>query len=64
MAALSHVGLFIRPFRWHLVGLVALTGILSVMAMLPPLLTRDVINRVIEGGEHDELLRLYVPHIE
>lgn len=58
MAALSHVGLFIRPFRWHLVGLVALTGILSVMAMLPPLLTRDVINRVIEGGQHDELLRL------
>jgi len=58
MAALSHVGLFIRPFRWHLVGLVALTGILSVMAMLPPLLTREVINRVIEGGEHDALPRL------
>ncbi len=47
---------FIRPFRWHLAGLAGLTGILSVVAMLPPLLTRDVINRVIGGGER-ELLR-------
>ncbi len=60
MASLSNVGVFIRPFRWHLIGLVGLTGILSVMAMLPPLFTRDVINRVIEGGHHDELFKLGV----
>jgi len=60
MAALSHAGAFIRPFRWHLIGLVSLTGVLSVMAMLPPLLTRDVINRVIEAGHHDELFGLGV----
>lgn len=60
MASLSHVGAFIRPFRWHIVGLVALTGVLSIMMMLPPLLTRSVINRVIEGGHHDELFGLGV----
>ncbi len=58
MASLSTVGGFIRPFRWHLVALVSLTGVLSVMAMLPPLLIRDVINRVIDAGHSDELFGL------
>lgn len=55
MSTLSYVKSFIRPFRWHLVGLIALTGVLSIFAMLPPLLVRDVINRVITAGEHERL---------
>ena len=43
---------FVRPFRGHLAAQLALTGIVSVFAMLPPLLTRTVINRVITDGEH------------
>ncbi len=55
MSTLSYVKSFIRPFRWHLVGLIALIGVLSIFAMLPPLLVRDVINRVITAGEHERL---------
>lgn len=60
MASFSNVGVFFRPFRWHLIALIALTGVLSVMAMLPPLLIRDVLNRVIEAGHHNELFNLGV----
>jgi subfamily B ATP-binding cassette protein MsbA len=54
------MAVFVRPFRWHLVGLVALTGLLSAIAMLPPLLTRAVINNVIEQGHRDQLFGLGV----
>ena len=46
---------FIRPFKWQLAGLVALTGVMSVIVMVPPLLTRALINRVIGEGRHNEL---------
>ncbi len=38
---------FIAPFKWKIVGLVLLTAVLSVLAMLPPLFTRSIINTVI-----------------
>jgi ABC-type multidrug transport system fused ATPase/permease subunit len=54
-STLTRVAAFIRPFRWHLAGLVLVTGFLSVIAMLPPLLTRAVIDRVIAAGHREEL---------
>lgn len=44
---------YLRPFRWHIIGLVVLTVAISVLAMLPPLLVRSVINDVISGGRHE-----------
>ncbi len=38
---------FLAPFKWKILGLVLLTAVLSVLAMLPPLLTRSIINNVI-----------------
>ncbi len=38
-------------YRWQFAGLLVLTVGLSVLAMLPPLLIRAVINRVITDGE-------------
>ena len=38
---------FIAPFKWKIAGLVLLTAVLSVLAMLPPLFTRSIINDVI-----------------
>jgi ABC-type multidrug transport system fused ATPase/permease subunit len=46
---------FLRTYRKKLIGLVTLTALLSILAMLPPLLTRATINRVIANGEHDLL---------
>lgn len=46
---------FLHPHRWRLIGLMLLTALLSVLAMLPPLLIRAVINRVIVGGERARL---------
>lgn len=59
-SSLTRVAAFIRPFRWHLIGLVLITGFLSVIAMLPPLLTRAVIDRVIADGYHEELFGIGV----
>lgn len=41
---------FIRPFRRHLAGLLALTAIMSSLGMLPPLLTRAMIDHVLTQG--------------
>ncbi len=49
---------FIRPFRRHLVGLLLLTGLISALGMLPPLLTRAIIDRVLTRGEATLLLPL------
>jgi len=45
----------IAPYRRRLAGLVALTAILSILAMIPPLLVRAVINHVITGGRRSLL---------
>ena len=42
---------FLRPFRGRIAVLVLLTALLSVMAMLPPLFTRAIINDVIGRGQ-------------
>jgi ABC-type multidrug transport system fused ATPase/permease subunit len=46
---------FVRPFRLQLVGMLALTAVLAVISMIPPLLTRTIINEVI-GGRRTEML--------
>ena len=51
---------FLWPFRWHLAGLAMLTAALSALAMLPPLLVRALIDRVIAAGEHDRFALLAV----
>ncbi len=41
---------FIRPFRRHLAGLLVLTGLISFLGLIPPLLTRSIIDRVLTRG--------------
>lgn len=55
---IRHIASFLHPFRWMLIGIMLLTALLSVMAMLPPLLTRAVIDRVIGEGRRDLLVLL------
>ncbi len=49
---------FLRPYRWRLLTLVGFTVLLSVLAMLPPLIVRAIIDRVISGGERSLLFSL------
>ena len=46
---------FVRPFRMQIFGMLALTAILSVISMIPPLLTRAIINQVIGERRVDML---------
>lgn len=48
----------LRPHRARLLGLAALTIVLAVLAMLPPLITRAILDRVVARGEHSRLLAL------
>lgn len=54
-ATFRRIAPFIAPFKWKIIGLVLLTAVLSVLAMLPPLLTRSIINTVI-GEQQRSLL--------
>ncbi len=49
---------FIRPFRKHLAGLLLLTAVLSALGMLPPLITRLIIDRVLTQGARHLLMPL------
>jgi len=49
---------FIQPFRRHLTGLLLLTGLMSAIGMMPPLLTRAIIDRVLTRGRTDLLVPL------
>lgn len=49
---------FLLPYRKRLTQMVVLTVVLSVLAMLPPLITRAFIDRVVALGRHDLLLPL------
>lgn len=51
---------FLRPYRARLVQMLLLTTLLSILAMLPPLLTRAFIDRVVEGGQHNLFLPLSI----
>ena len=57
---LAQVMEFLRPYRARLVHMLLLTTALSILAMLPPLLTRAFIDRVVEGGQRDLFLPLSV----
>jgi ABC-type multidrug transport system fused ATPase/permease subunit len=46
---------FLRPYRVRLTGLLVLTLALSVLAMLPPLVTRAIIDHVVIGRDHSLL---------
>lgn len=48
---------FVRPYRFRLATLMAMTVFLSILSMLPPLITRSIIDRVLTAGERD----LFVP---
>lgn len=49
---------YMSPYRLRLVGLLALTVFFSVLAMLPPLVTRAIVDRVLIGRERDLLVFL------
>lgn len=49
---------FLYPYRRRLAGLIILTAGLSALVMLPPLLIRGVINKVIGEGRHSLLFTL------
>jgi subfamily B ATP-binding cassette protein MsbA len=51
---------FLRPYRWNLGMVVGLTIVLSVLAMLPPLFMRLLIDRVLTQGDRGLLLGLGV----
>ena len=53
----ANVLAFLRPYRMRIAWLVFLTVVLSVLSMLPPLVTRSIIDRVITRGE----VNLFVP---
>lgn len=56
----SKLAEFLWPFRWRIAYLISLTGILSIIAMLPPLLTRAIINEVIGRSRHELLFGVAV----
>lgn len=56
--ALDYVWPFLRPHQARLLGLLALTLLLSVIAMLPPLVTRAIIDRVITPHDQAPLVVL------
>lgn len=43
---------FLAPYRWRLARLAAMTVVLSLLVMTPPLLMRAFLDRVIEQGHH------------
>ncbi len=51
---------FLRPYRTRMLWLVAFTIFLSLLAMLPPLIVRAIIDRVITGGQRALLFPLAV----
>jgi ABC-type multidrug transport system fused ATPase/permease subunit len=56
----SRVGGFLKPYRGGIVALVSLTAALSILAMLPPLFTRSILNDVIGRGDRSLLPMLGV----
>ena len=57
---LRRIAPFLKPFRFKILALILTTAVLSVIAMLPPLFTRAIINDVIGKGERNLLLGLAV----
>ncbi|MCF7853929.1 MAG: ABC transporter ATP-binding protein/permease [Candidatus Pacebacteria bacterium] len=49
---------FLRPYRKLLQGLILLTAVISIVSMMPPLVIRAIIDRVITQGERQLLFGL------
>ncbi len=54
---------FARPFRLQLLGMIALTSVLAAISVMPPLIVRMIINRVIGEGETDLLPAIIVVYV-
>jgi len=50
---LAKILVFMRPYRLRLLSLMALTVLLSILAMLPPLITRGIVDRVLTEGRRE-----------
>ena len=55
-----HIVGFLRPYRWIMSSMVLVTMVLTVLAMLPPLLMRGMIDRVIGAGDRTSFWPLAV----
>ncbi len=55
-----HVTRFLAPYRGLLLGVVVLTVVLSILAMLPPLIMRAFLDHVIERGDRTLFVSLGV----
>jgi subfamily B ATP-binding cassette protein MsbA len=58
MGVLTRVWRFIRPFRGQLLLAIALTGIMTLLGMLPPVLMKLVIDDVVGVGQWDEAVAI------
>ena len=56
----SKILAFARPFRLQLLGMFVLTSVLAAISVMPPLIVRTIINRVIGEGETDLLPTIIV----
>ena len=54
-SALQKIMIFVRPFRLQLLVMLLLTALLAVNSMIPPLLTRAIINQVVGNRRTDML---------
>lgn len=59
----AKIARFVHPFRYQLLGLAALTALIAVLSMLPPLLMRKVINDVIGTGDSSPLYGIIISYI-
>ena len=59
----SKVFAFARPFRLQLLGMIVLTSVLAAISVMPPLIVRMIINRVIGEGETDLLPAIIVIYV-
>jgi len=58
MGVLKRVWRFIRPFRGQLLLAIGLTGIMTLLGMLPPVLMKLVIDDVVGLGQWDEAVAI------
>ena len=59
----SKILAFARPFRLQLLGMIVLTSVLAAICVMPPLIVRMIINRVIGEGETDLLPVIIVIYV-
>ncbi|MBO4511282.1 MAG: ABC transporter ATP-binding protein [Victivallales bacterium] len=57
-SSLGKILVFMRPYRMRLYMLLFLTGMLSLLVMVPPIVTMMFVDRVLTRGEGDKMLAL------